>query len=73
MSQKPSPSLEELGFGEVPAIDLLYACAEAAKCSADDIVKRRLNGYQVDAVKRKLREIAAEDPDADPDICGMPG
>lgn len=60
MKQKPSPSLAELGFGEVPAIDVLLACAEAANCPVSDIVNRRLNGYQVDVVRRKIRDMAEE-------------
>lgn len=61
MKHKPSPSLIELGFGEVPAIDMLLACAEAARCPVADIVNRRLDQFQVDTVKRTIRDMAERD------------
>lgn len=55
---KRAPSLAELGIGEVPDISVLLACAEAAGCSASDIVNGRLNDEQVDAVRLKAKEMA---------------
>lgn len=68
-----SPSLIDLGLGEVPDIYVLLECAEAARCSASDIVNRCIDKYQVEIVRRRIRELNGIEADTEPDICGLPG